>query len=212
MKSRNNEGTVWREVRRLNRPAKAKQPVTLVKGTKRRWTRDSKTGYGTVHCWVLLLRHNTSIYKTVEWILQNLLVQKKAVCMSDSCKKPTGVIKIVIILILITTSLSSEYGLRLKRQEKNNLIGLIFCSHPPRDFNGMWEQQVIRGQGGPALRLSFLSFLPVFSIHRSFSCFFCFFFFGWGGPHATNETHTRRPRYRRHCKLCTEWFREWQHV
>lgn len=107
------------------------------------------------------------------------LVGARESCLSDSWKKPTGVIKIVIILILMTTSLSSEYGLRLKRQEKNNLISFIFCSHPPRDCNGMWEQQVIRRQGGPALRLSFLSFLPVFSIHRSCSCFFFFLWLGW---------------------------------
>lgn len=31
-----------------------------------------------------VIRHKTSIYKTGEWILQNWLVQKKAVRMSDS--------------------------------------------------------------------------------------------------------------------------------
>lgn len=37
----------------------------------------------------------------------------------------------------------------------------------------MWEQQVICGQGRPALCQSFLSFLPVLSIHRH--CFLGFF-------------------------------------
>lgn len=62
----------------------------------------------------------------------------------------------------------------IKSTAADNLIGVIFYSRPSRDFDGMWEQQVICRQGGPALRQAFFSFLSVFSLYRP--RFFSFFF------------------------------------